>query len=481
MCEYIYSNGRKCKRKPLKGSKYCSLHIPFEEGELLYGEKIKEIKRRAFERAIERGVRSFEGVQLYDVIIKNKDIKEALVFRNSTIRRLIIATSKIKNVALINTTIDSFILVDSEVDSVYVTGGSAYGISLCSVNFSSAILIRDSSIRYIMINSTEFSPKEVTTEEEFGERGRMAGRIELSNLRDVRRIALNSKYPLMRRIAEELGIKLPLDKKKPVRVHNLNITGIKFDESPRFKRQVRIFINAFSGQLTLEGVSIPGHVEITNSRVLYPEFIHVVIHNNLVLRNSRLYSDENWNLTYLPNILAELNVYGFIVIQNCHFNNPYLAEVFYRIARTTWEESGDKENADEYYYLEMTARRKRVIQHYKRGPKTIKKTIKLLEVLFEFLFADLTCKYGTDWKRPVFLWISLVIFGFPLLYAITKSVIPISSPLDYVYFSIVTATTLGYGDLHPVGIGKVIASVEAIFGMFMWAVFLTVFARKYMR
>lgn len=61
MCEYTYPNGQKCKRKPLKGSKYCSLHIPFEEGELLYGDKIREIKKRAFERTLERGVKTFEG------------------------------------------------------------------------------------------------------------------------------------------------------------------------------------------------------------------------------------------------------------------------------------------------------------------------------------------------------------------------------------------------------------------------------------
>lgn len=74
---------------------------------------------------------------------------------------------------------------------------------------------------------------------------------------------------------------------------------------------------------------------------------------------------------------------------------------------------------------------------------------------------------------------------FPTLFYITKSVasngVPLKSFLDYEYFSVVTATTLGYGDLHPVGIGRIFASAEAIFGMFMWAVFLTVFARRYMR
>lgn len=28
MCEYTYENGKKCRLKPLEGSKYCALHIP---------------------------------------------------------------------------------------------------------------------------------------------------------------------------------------------------------------------------------------------------------------------------------------------------------------------------------------------------------------------------------------------------------------------------------------------------------------------
>ncbi|AFK23134.1 potassium channel family protein [Pyrococcus sp. ST04] len=480
MCEYVYSSGKKCRRKPLKGSKYCSLHIPFEEGELLYGDKIREIKRRAFERALERGVRTFEGVQLYDVIILEKKIDHPVIFRNSKIKRIIIGKSELASLTIINSEVDSIAIIDSTVDFLYLNGLSGYGVSICSTKFSSSILVRNSNVRYVMINSTEYYPKEVTAEEEFGEAGRMAGRIELSNLSGVRRIALNSRYPLIERLRQELGIEFE-SKKRPVKAHILHIANISFDESPRFKRQVRIFVNGFAGQLLIENSQVPGHVEIVNSKVRYPEFVHVTILNNLVLRNSKFYSDENWNLTYLPNLLAELSVFGFIVIENCTFNNPYLAEVFYRIARTTWEGSGDKEKADEYYYLEMLARRKRVLAHYRKGPKTIKKALRLLEVIFEFLFADLTCKYGTDWRRPVFLWLALVIFGFPIAYALTGSVIPVNSPFDYVYFSIVTATTLGYGDLHPVGVGKVIASIEAIFGMFMWAVFLTVFARKYMR
>ncbi len=100
----------------------------------------------------------------------------------------------------------------------------------------------------------------------------------------------------------------------------------------------------------------------------------------------------------------------------------------------------------------------------------------------EFMLADLTCEYGTNWKKPVILWIFAVLFLFPVLYTVTKSVYNAYDFLSCLYFSIVTATTLGYGDLHPaVGWGRALASFEAIFGTFMWAVFLVVFARKYMR
>jgi hypothetical protein len=42
-------------------------------------------------------------------------------------------------------------------------------------------------------------------------------------------------------------------------------------------------------------------------------------------------------------------------------------------------------------------------------------------------------------------------------------------PLDYVYFSFVTFTTLGYGDLVPQGPIRFIAAVEALCGLVLIA------------
>jgi potassium channel LctB len=47
---------------------------------------------------------------------------------------------------------------------------------------------------------------------------------------------------------------------------------------------------------------------------------------------------------------------------------------------------------------------------------------------------------------------------------------PVTGLLDNIYFSFITATSTGYGDLTPVGFFKVLAIVEVIFGLVLMAV-----------
>ena len=50
---------------------------------------------------------------------------------------------------------------------------------------------------------------------------------------------------------------------------------------------------------------------------------------------------------------------------------------------------------------------------------------------------------------------------------------------DSLYFSLITFTTLGYGDFRPLeGLGRMLAGSEAFIGAFMMALFVYTFARR---
>jgi len=53
--------------------------------------------------------------------------------------------------------------------------------------------------------------------------------------------------------------------------------------------------------------------------------------------------------------------------------------------------------------------------------------------------------------------------------------------LSSLYYSVVTFTTLGYGDFTPVGISRAIAAIEAFTGSFTIALFVVVFVKKMTR
>jgi len=54
--------------------------------------------------------------------------------------------------------------------------------------------------------------------------------------------------------------------------------------------------------------------------------------------------------------------------------------------------------------------------------------------------------------------------------------------LQSLYFSVITFTTIGYGDLYPIGIGsKFLVGVESLFGAILVALFIFVLGRRVAR
>jgi hypothetical protein len=87
----------------------------------------------------------------------------------------------------------------------------------------------------------------------------------------------------------------------------------------------------------------------------------------------------------------------------------------------------------------------------------------------------LTTLIGKVLDRATYLhigaWILGIIFICALLYTWIGSSSDTANFGDYLYFSVITFTSLGYGDIAPVGIGKLVASIEVFFGLITVAIF----------
>jgi hypothetical protein len=160
-------------------------------------------------------------------------------------------------------------------------------------------------------------------------------------------------------------------------------------------------------------------------------------------------------------------------------NNDYKkAKEVYRNLKNYFIQEGIYNISGEYYYRERLMETK---YNWKE-----KKYLKWIGNMFLKLVAG----YG---ERPlrVLIWWAGIILGYSFIYYFYNGIyirmannIASFNPkfLEALYFSIVTFTTLGFGDLAPKpGFFQLFASFEALLGAIFMAMFIYVFARKMIR
>lgn len=157
------------------------------------------------------------------------------------------------------------------------------------------------------------------------------------------------------------------------------------------------------------------------------------------------------------------------------------AEEIYRDLRKAAEREGLFAMAGEYLRKELTMRRHQMpkFSHTRMVSK----------------FVDLFCGYGEAPIRVIGFSMGLI-FICALLYLFTGlsydgniHVFNLNNGFsanltlffNCVYYSVVTFTTLGYGDFTPIGFSRAIAAIEAFTGSFTIALFVVVFVKKMTR
>lgn len=163
----------------------------------------------------------------------------------------------------------------------------------------------------------------------------------------------------------------------------------------------------------------------------------------------------------------------------------------YRKCRVQYQEAGMSDEASEIYVQESKHVQKGLSLSFKR--------------IWMFILWALA-RYGES-PRRVFGWGIIVIFGFALIYMKTgvnspsglaeficngdvtlhcteQAGKPAATP-DYwthLYYSVVTFTTLGYGDFSPVaGESRFLSALQALFGLVLTSLFLGTLIKKYSR
>ncbi len=157
------------------------------------------------------------------------------------------------------------------------------------------------------------------------------------------------------------------------------------------------------------------------------------------------------------------------------------AEEIYRDLRKHAEHEGIFTLSGYFIQKELTMRR---LQLPRYGMKRIISKL-----------VDIFCGYGEAPLRIIGLSMAIILVC-AVIYAFTGlsfqdsvQAVSINQTLEHnlslfassLYYSVVTFTTLGYGDFTPVGISRAIAAIEAFTGSFTIALFVVVFVKKMTR
>ena len=165
-------------------------------------------------------------------------------------------------------------------------------------------------------------------------------------------------------------------------------------------------------------------------------------------------------------------------------------EEIYRRLKQSYQRYGDYSIAGDLYYQEMECKRKQLgffrrhfwnivyrgLCGYGEAPFRVIFASLFIIIGFSFLYYYNGIKFlGESIKH------NLSFNSFDISFLIRNYDILIKDFLFCIYTSVITFTTLGYGDVHPIGLSRFFASIESGLGIFMTALFIFVFTRKMLR
>lgn len=230
--------------------------------------------------------------------------------------------------------------------------------------------------------------------------------------------------------------------------------GVDFDRSI-VDGNVSFDSSILDGHSSFEGTYIKGDVEFKGATI-----------NAAYFRGATIEGNANFIDSIINFCNIEMSdIKGRLFLKGAKFKLLRNEEDAYKKAKRLYESLGDKNAADEHYYIEMIARRKQRPYYY-RYP----------ELLVQYCFG-----YGVYPSRIIGTAI-VGAFIFAVLFWVGSSLKGEYGFPTYLYFSFKNALALGTSEYQLTsGTYQLLATSEVIFGTFLWAAFIATFARKFMR
>jgi len=276
-----------------------------------------------------------------------------------------------------------------------------------------------------------------------------------------------------------------------------------------FKGQLRFRDAVFCGTASFDGCTFGGVVTFKNATFYsdcqfrtvtfngYSLFGEAIFNKSAKFTNSHFVKGANFSHAKFEGQIDFGGVYSSSrAIPSCNsifFNRHRYGEdeSFWRFAKQSAQEAGYYQLAGEYFYSERCARLRQKFTPADYDtlspPKKFIKRVAALRFIPELIFGRFLFGYG---ERPtrVLVASALVIFVCAFLYSQPNLLIYRAGPnvesfRQGLYFSMITFTTLGYGDLYPNpdSYCRLIAMAEAISGGCLMALFVVCLAKRFSR
>ncbi len=195
------------------------------------------------------------------------------------------------------------------------------------------------------------------------------------------------------------------------------------------------------------------------------------------LWNTRLFNAKMWHstLTGAKSVVKSSfsNVHKYMPVYRINEDGPQAAEESYRGIKQLFLDNGFYNDAGWASFKEKTMER---LVLKKKGDLGY----------FPSLLMNILCGYGEKPFRIVLSALSTIL-TFALLYMMSNAAFCTLDQnytmklSDYIYFSAITFTTVGFGDFLPkaLPVFRLIAATEAVTGVFLSGLFIFTLARKY--